>query len=150
MGVRNLFFVNQADLYRLQQQDEKAEKILYQAITLSPRNADVHHALGLLYVRNKQMKKALQSLSDATELQADNLRYGYVYAVALNSEGQTDKAISLLKKIHQSHPTDSDSLIALISFYKSQGDIKSATAYAKKLVESRPEFGSVQQLLETL
>ena len=143
-------FINLADLYRMQQQDKKAEKILQQALQISPQNAGVHHALGLFYVRNKQMKKALQSLSQASNLQPDNVRYAYVYAVALNSEAQTGKAITLLKKILQSHPADTDSLIALISFYKSQGDIKSATIYAKKLTEVRPDFGSLQQLLNAL
>jgi tetratricopeptide (TPR) repeat protein len=143
-------YVNLADLYRMQQQDEKAEKLLNQALLLSPKNADVHHALGLFYVRNKQMKIAMQFLSDAAELQPGNSRYAYVYAVALNSEGQTDKAITLLKKVLQTHPADTDSFIALISFYKGQGDIKSASMYANKLLEIRPEFGTVQQLLEAL
>ena len=143
-------YVNLADLYRLQQQDEKAQKILDQAVALSPRNAGVHHALGLLYVRNKQMKKAMQFLSVATELQPENLRFAYVYAVALNSEGQTDKAIRLLKQILQTHPGDTNSFVALISFYKRQGDIMSATMYANKLLESHPEFGTVQQLFESL
>ncbi|MDT8282498.1 MAG: cytochrome c3 family protein [Gammaproteobacteria bacterium] len=78
------------------------------------------------------------------------VRYAYVYAVALNSEGQSDKAITLLKQILQSHPSDTDSFIALITFYKNQGDIKSATMYANKLLESHPEFGTAQQILEAL
>jgi tetratricopeptide (TPR) repeat protein len=142
--------INLADLYRLQGQDDKAEKILNQALLIAPQNADVHHALGLLYVRNKQMVKALQSLSHANALQPDNHHYAYVYAVALNSDGQTDAAIALLKKILQMHPADTDSFIALISFYKQQGNISSATLYADKLLEIRPEFGTVEQLLEAL
>jgi len=147
-------YVNLADLYRLQGQDSKAEIILKQGLDKIPKKsnqaADIHHALGLLYVREKQMKKALSSLSNAVILQPNNSRYAYVYAVALNSAGKTHKAITLLEKTYKTHPGYTENIIALISFYKQQGDLKSARVYAQKLLELRPDYGSVQQLIQSL
>jgi Flp pilus assembly protein TadD len=143
-------YVNLADLYRMQGQDDKAQQILEQAVATAPEYAATRHALGLLYVRNKQMKKALQTLKEAYLLQKNNARYGYVYAVALNSNGHTDQAINILKKVHARHISDRDVLIALVSFFQSKGDRTSARHYAEKLIDVDPRYGTVEQLLKRL
>ena len=85
--------VNLADLYRIQGRDADGEKTLRQALALDPQNATVHHALGLLLIRQKRLPEALAALAEAARLGEDNPRYGYVYAVALNSTDQGPKAI---------------------------------------------------------
>ena len=52
------------------------------AITASPRDAGLHHALGLALTRLKQPDAALVELRSAAELEPDRARYAYVYAVA--------------------------------------------------------------------
>ena len=43
------------------------------------------------------------------------IRYAYVYGVALHSYGQVEKAITVLKKAHDTRPADRDVLMALIA-----------------------------------
>jgi len=143
-------YVNLADLYRLRQDDAGTETTLLTARKAVGSNAGVEHALGLHYVRSRQMTKALRALGEAVRLQPEDARYSYVYAVALNGNGESKRAIKLLEAVNSRHPYDRDVLIALVSFNKSAGDVKAATGYAGKLVEMDPRYGSVDQVLRQL
>ena len=143
-------YVNLADLYRARQQDDKAEAILLAARAAVGDNADVEHALGLQYVRSQQLPKALESLAKAARLQPENARYAYVYAVALNGNGESEHSIRILEDVHAKFPYDRDVLFALVSYNKAMGNMPAATAYANKLVEMDPRYGSVDQIMQQL
>ncbi len=143
-------YVNLADLYRIQQLDDKAEQALLQGLQISDKNPDLHHALGLFYVRNRQMDKALHELKTAWDLQNDNVRFGYVYAVALEGNGKTKSAIKLLKQLHKTHPNHQQVLIALVSYLQKSGDNKTARSYAERLLKQNPQLGSVDEILQRL
>jgi predicted CXXCH cytochrome family protein len=100
--------VNLADLYREQDRDSEGERVLNEAIARTPDDASIHHALGLLMVREKHYTQALEMLADATRLDPRNARYAYVYAVALNDAGQTSAAIATLEASIKLHPYDRD------------------------------------------
>jgi Flp pilus assembly protein TadD len=68
----------------------------------------LHHALGLALVRAKRLDEAIAELRQAAELDPDQARYVYVYAVALNSAGRRDDAIDTLKESLTRHPNDRD------------------------------------------
>ena len=143
-------YINLADLYRALQQEANAEATLLKARTTVGNNAAIEHALGLHYVRSRQMPKALASLAKAVELQPGNARYGYVYAVALHSQGESRRALQLLEQVHVRHPHDRDVLIALVSMNQAMGDMHKAAAYAGKLVEMDPRYGSVEQVMRQI
>lgn len=126
-------YVNLADLYRLQEQDQKAEDILLTARSSIGEHAAVEHALGLLYARTRRMPYALESLALAARLQPYNPRYSYVYAVALNDSGDKTRAINILEAVHDSHPYDRDALIALVTFSEANGNTEAAKRFADKL-----------------
>ena len=117
---------------------------------MAPRNADIPHALGLLLVRRKQLEAALTFLQEAATLAPDAPRYGYVYAVALNSVGQGAKAIEVLRKLHERFPGDADILGALATYSRDAGDLPAALAYARKLVIVAPGDPGAKQLLSQL
>ena len=73
-----------------------------------------------------------------TVLQPATTRYAYVYGVALHSYGDAGKAISVLRKALERSPADRDVLMALITFHRDMGDIRSAAAYADQLVRLSP------------
>jgi Tfp pilus assembly protein PilF len=140
--------VNLADLYRLQGRDADGEKTLRQALTLEPQNAAAHHALGLLLIRGKKLPEAMTALAEAARLDGDNARYGYVYAVALNSAGQGPKAIQALETVLQRHPNDRDSLLALVVFQRDAGNLDAAREYARRLATLEPDNPEVRALLQ--
>ena len=142
--------VNLADLYRIQGRDTDGEKILRQALALEPQNAAAHHALGLLLIRQKRLPEALAALAEAARLDSANPRYGYVYAVALNSAGQGPKAIQELEAVLQRHPNDRDSLLALAAFQRAAGNPDAARNAARRLATLEPDNPEVRALLQQL
>ena len=98
--------VNLADFYRMQQRDDEGQKWLETAIAVAPDAAEPIHALGLLKIRQQRYQEALGLLAKAAKLQPSNARYSYVYAVALNSGGQPDLAITVSEQAHRNRPAD--------------------------------------------
>jgi tetratricopeptide (TPR) repeat protein len=142
--------VNLADLYRIQQKEAEAQQLLEKAIAASPKAAEPIHALGLLKTRLGQQNEALDLLARAADLQPRTTRYAYVYGVALHSYREVDKAISVLKKAHDNDPADRDVLMALITFHRDKGDVRSAAIYADKLVQLSPGDAQITALRNSL
>jgi Flp pilus assembly protein TadD len=68
----------------------------------------------------------------------------------LNSDGQTDKAITVLKESLALHPSDHDTLSALIAFNRAAGDIGSAITYAERLAAVTSDDGNLAALIQQL
>ena len=51
-----------ADLYRARGRDAEGERILREGLKVAPKNAILHHALGLALVRMKRTDAALSEL----------------------------------------------------------------------------------------
>jgi Flp pilus assembly protein TadD len=81
-------WANLGDLMRMQGREAEAESILREGLSKSPRDATLHHALGLSLVRQQRGAEALRELKQATELDPRNERYAYVYEVAVAELGQ--------------------------------------------------------------
>ena len=143
-------YLNLADAYRQARRDTDGEKTLREAIARMPRNADLHHALGLLLVRKGDKPVALQSFAQASRLAPDNARYAYVQAIALNSLGKRAEALALLRATQARHPDDLDTLNALVSIQAEAGDARGALVYAEKMAVLMPDDPSVRRLLADL
>lgn len=126
-------YINLADLYRAQGREAEVEHVLHDGLRRSPESAALHHALGLSLVRAKRKDRALSEFSQAARLEPQNARFAYVYGVALYSAGRVDEAIATLAKASASHPSDTDVLGALASFYRDRGDEGNAQRYVEKL-----------------
>ena len=142
--------INLADLYRQLVRDGDGESVLRAAIATSPRDAGLHHALGLVLTRLKRTDGAIAELHRAAEIEPDRARYSYVYAVALHSAGRGEEAMTVLKQILVHHPDDRDTLLALISFTRDAGDFATAFDYAERLARVAPNDPNVAALVESL
>jgi len=100
--------VNLADLYRVRGQDEKGEAVLRGALSDAPEDGDLRHALGLLLVRRDRLEEAVAELERAAALRPDNPRYAFVLAVALQTRGDRDAALRVLREALERHPGDRD------------------------------------------
>lgn len=80
--------VNMADLLRRLEDDARGREILEAGIALVPDAAALHHSLGLLLVRQRELDGALAALEKAVELEPGNTRYQYVLDVARSEIGQ--------------------------------------------------------------
>jgi predicted CXXCH cytochrome family protein len=142
--------INLADLYRQLGRDGEGEGVLRAGIAASPRDAGLHHALGLTLTRLKRPNDSLDELRRAAELEPERARYAYVYAVALHSAGRSGDAIEALKKNLARHPNDRDTLLALIAFNRDAGDIVSALGYAEQLNSLTPDDINLTRLIQDL
>ena len=143
-------YVNLADLYRSQGQDKQGEKILLTALRTIPKQANIHHAYGLLLVRSQRYAEATKYLKRAAELHPDNARYSYVYALASQKTGDVENAIATLVTAHDRHPNNREILFALATMSRDRGDLKGAERYARELVALSPADPEFLKLLKSL
>lgn len=143
-------YINLADLYRNQGRDDEGKSMLEGMIRKFPEIAVLRHAYGLILVRLKQTSQALEALGQAVDLEPDNTRFRYVYAIGLQSTGKMKDAIVELKKAHENYPADQDVLIALIEFHQQTGDIRGAKKYAELLAQRSPHDQNVKAFLRQL
>jgi Flp pilus assembly protein TadD len=115
-----------------------------------PRSAELHHALGLLLARKRDMPAALDELATAARLAPDNARYAYVHAIGLHSAGKRDAALATLRAADVRHPYDIDILSALVSINREAGNARAALPYARKLAEALPGDSGAAKLLAEL
>ncbi len=125
-------YINLADLYRAMGNEDNADEVLRKAVKIIPGNASLHYALGLSLVRQKN-SKAIDELRQASVLSPNNARYSYVYGVALNSLGEKQQAIAVLKEALIQHPNNREILTALVAFNRDLGNASESRFYAEKL-----------------
>jgi predicted CXXCH cytochrome family protein len=139
-----------AELDRLRGRDGDGEQVLRTAIAASPRDAGLHHALGLALTRLKRRDEGLAELLRATELDPGQARYAYVYAVGLYSAGRAEEAVALLKASLAQHPDDRDILLALMNYSRDAGDFAAALAYAERAALMMPRDPNLAALIDQL
>lgn len=125
--------VNLADLYRGLGDDTAGETVLQKALLKVRDKAPLHHALGLLLVRQKNLPKALKHLRLAAESPTTTDHYIYVYAIALNSSGNASQALKVLEQAQTRYPTNTDILYGLLSINKELGKQEQAQYYEHQL-----------------
>jgi Flp pilus assembly protein TadD len=139
--------VNLADLDRMRGQNQEGVKLLRKAMTIDPNSADIHHSLGLALARQHNYADAIAELWQANELAPGNARYAYVCAIALNSIGAGTSAMELLENTHKRHPTDRDTLLALVSIARDTSDFATALIHARELVTLYPTDMQIRMLI---
>ena len=140
---------NLADLYRLMQREDEAETLLRDGIDIDGDAAALHHALGLLLVRQDRAQEAFAELALAARLAPDNARYVYVHAIALNSAGQLDEAIAIISAAARDFPADFDIGWAEVTLLRDKGEIDAARDAAARLVERFPANENAISLLRS-
>ena len=108
--------LNLADLKR---EDDESESLalLQRAVQQAPDSGAALHSFGLALVRAKRTEEAVHYLGLAF-YQSDAIpRYAYVYAVALESTGEVEEALSVLANALERWPNQPD-LFALKAAYR--------------------------------
>ena len=142
--------INFADLDRMRGMDAQGADLLRQAIVLEPGNAEAHHALGLLRVRQRDYPDAIAELRRASALAPDDQRFVYTYAIALNATGDGPEALAVLQRAQQRFPANEEILSALVSFSRDRGDMPAALKYAVGLLRLHPNDVRLAMLVRDL
>ena len=128
-------YANLADVLRAAgaARDGEAEQVLRAGLSRAPSDAGLRHALGLALVRLHRHDEALVEFRRAAQLSPGNTRFGYVYAVALNSAGKIKESIAELDRVLTVDPRDRDVLSALVAYHAAQGETILAKKYEVQL-----------------
>jgi len=92
----------------------------------------LHFSLGLWYIRNKENKKAITQFKRAVELNKNDARFNYVYAVSPGKDNPKE-AIKILETNYQKHTGNKQIISGLVYYYKQIGNIEKSNLYEKKL-----------------
>ncbi|NOQ78894.1 MAG: ammonia-forming cytochrome c nitrite reductase subunit c552 [Gammaproteobacteria bacterium] len=130
--------------------ESESGAILKKGLSIIPDNPELHHALGLSYIRQKETALALIELQAAALNAKNNIRYQYVYAIALSSAGQIEEALQILKETLEQFPDNIQILIALTTTNRDAGKNQEALYYAKKLIVIMPDNQDLKQLIRDL
>ena len=126
-------YLDLADAFRDAGREADTDATLREGLARLPRDATLHHALGLSLVRAKRPQEALAELGEATKLDPGNARFAYVLGVAQHSFGDAKAAIATLEAANRAHPADREILEALVSFEREAGDRAKADRHAAQL-----------------
>jgi Tfp pilus assembly protein PilF len=125
-------YINYSSFLMQKGKNAQAAEILKKGLKAVPNMAILHHALGLWYVRNKEKEKSLEELKKSTQLDENNARFAYVYAIAI-AETNVQDAIDILEKAYLKHRGDIQIVSGLVYYYKQTGKLKKSKAYEDKL-----------------
>ncbi|WP_378758979.1 tetratricopeptide repeat protein [Microbaculum marinum] len=142
--------INLAELYRATGRIAEEAEILQRALDTGEADAAILHAAGLLRVRQKRYDEALELLRRAHEAQPGESRFGYVYAVALDSLGRPQAARKVRADALARNPYDVDLLTATLHQSLLDDDIHAARQLADRLSALRPDDAELQRLRERL
>ena len=125
--------INLADLYRSSGRDHESQEILLHALQVAPDSANTNHAYALFLVRTGKQNEALTYLETATRQQDTSPRHIFVYAVALDSSGETGKAIEVIAAASKHWPNNLNLSFLQVSYMDKTGKIDGIHRYLSLL-----------------
>lgn len=139
--------VDLADLRRAQGREQEAGTLLRRALAVAPDNGTANVAFGLHLVRLDRHDEALTPLSKAAQAPDTQPRFVHIYAVALDSLGQRERALTALRQGIARWPWSLDLLTTLVLFIDDGGSPELRT-HLDALEALAPDSPQVRALRE--
>jgi len=125
--------INLADHYRSIGKDEKSHELLARALQVAPDSANTNHAYGLLLVRRGEYDEALGYFEAALAQTDAQPNHAYIYAIALDSRGQTSKAMKVIAKADKRWSNNLDLNMLQVALMDKTGNTKGIHHYLSTL-----------------
>ncbi len=129
-------------------QEADAEPLYEKALRVAPDDGAAYHSYGLSLIRKQKYAEALAYLRDAVAQTNAQVRYAYVYAIALDNQNQTGAAVAVLEKANKRWPNQYDILMTLIIYLEKTGDKSSMYKYLSLLTAIAPMSPDVKHLVK--
>lgn len=113
--------INLADHYRSIDRNEESSSLLARALQVAPDSANTNHAYGLLLVRSGKYQEAVEFLKAAVDQEDAQPNHAYVYAVALDSLGDTHAAMKVIEAADKRWPNHMDLSMLQVSYMDKTG-----------------------------
>ena len=125
-------YVNLADIYRAQAEEELVAQVLELGLQRLPESAEIHYSYGLHKVREKQLPAAIELFANSMRFDPQNPTMAYTYVLAIDGLGDTQRALNELKQLVPKYQNRDQDLIEL-------------GLYLSQKVRSRQDFTWFQQ-----
>ncbi|GAA6186208.1 multiheme c-type cytochrome [Aliiglaciecola sp. NS0011-25] len=119
-------YVNLADLYRAQQRPLLTYTVLQKGLINIPNSSGLNYSMGLHFVREKKLDKAIKYFEQAIKFSPDNSQYAYTYILAIDGLGDSKEALSSLEK--------------LIVSYSDKTQLKELGLYLSQKLQNRESY----------
>jgi tetratricopeptide (TPR) repeat protein len=113
-------------LLQAQQKYKEAVPIAKEMLRNTPEFADGWMQLARLYLTLKQKKLALEPARRAYELDTNDPERVHLYAVVLDINGDSKKAVGLYEAVLRLDPTNDDLISRMVGLYKQLGTLEDA------------------------
>ncbi|VUD63986.1 Beta-barrel assembly-enhancing protease [Thalassocella blandensis] len=143
-------YINLADLFRQQRDEDKVQEVLQKALTIHPQSNTAHYALAMSLVRQGKKDRALSHLAQAASHGQVDSRSVYAYALLLQDLGKSASAKKQLHRAFDLTPGNPDISYSLAQLYLREGDINNALLFARKLIQLVPDTPHLQQWLRRI
>jgi predicted CXXCH cytochrome family protein len=141
--------VNLAEFYRATGQTDKSARTYAEAVSILPDSANLRYGHALSLVRKKAVGDAIVELEEAVRLDPQSSRYKTTLAVALDSLGRTEEALTRLGAWTAAGSDPDVTGLALQYSLKLQR-LPDALKFAEQMAQLRPQDQQIQDLLEQL
>lgn len=115
-------YINLADIYRRLQLVEQEKTLYAKALNNIPNSAELHYSYGMFLIRSGDKPRSVQHFKRAMQYDNSNYQYPYLYALALDSIGQTAKALAALKQLYPKYNYHSELKNLGLSFSQKLAD----------------------------
>ncbi|WP_141736238.1 tetratricopeptide repeat protein [Oligoflexus tunisiensis] len=119
-------------LLQAQQKYKEAVPIAKEMLRNTPEFADGWMQLARIYLTLKQKKEALEPARRAYELDGNDPERVHLYAVVLDVNGDSKKAIGLYEAVLRLDPTNDDLIARMVGHYKLIGSLDDALKMLQK------------------
>ena len=143
-------WVAYADWFMRRNQPARAEAVLRKGLSISPRAALLHSALGMAFEGQGYSPLARKAHNTAHELAPSQAQYLNPLARLEFLAGSHEKAIGLWETLKASGRADNTSLHHLSAAYKAMGEHRKAADTLETLVDRRPRNKELRRTLAEL
>jgi len=142
--------LNLSTLYNVTNRNDKALKVLEDALKVDSKNDRIYFNLALLYNETNNLTKVEENLKKAIALHSLNPRVYYNYAILLQQKNQPGEAEHQYLNALKLAPNDFDINYAICVLYFQQKQFKKAIPYALTLKANFPGNPQVAALVQQL
>ncbi len=115
---------------------------------LQPKNLDVHHSLVILYLRNKQLDKAVDAVDLVLKLTAKSKIQGFGHLVALlNNEADKEAVLTLMERVVSNYHNNPHAHFAYARLAFQSEKYVPARAQVEQAIKIKPDYEAARSLL---
>lgn len=128
-------YVNLIVLHQVAKKSDAATKVASQYVKALPNSAIAWSMLARQLIQTDKKKQALEPARRAYELQSSNPEFVLIYALALDMNNESKKAISLYEQLYRLYPTNEELISRMVELYRQVGGLESAMELLSELAK---------------